>query len=244
MHKPHTTHKPLLEIQGLTSGYGKSVVLRDISITVAEGEVVGIIGPNGHGKSTFLNTISGFVKASSGSIRLRGQPTVGRAPELIVSSGIVQIPQGDQVFPELTVKENLLIGGYLVATNELRQELLNEVHRIFPKLEERQDQLASTLSGGERRMLAIGRGMMVRSDILMIDEPSLGLAPIVIDQIYDVLRLLKNQGRTIIVVEENPSRVEEFADSIYLIDNGLVVWSGTPGELRGSDDILETYLGG
>lgn len=239
-----TMAEQLLQISDVNSGYGKSIVLRGVTMDIAKGEVVGIIGPNGHGKTTLLNTISGFVEAKSGTIMHAGHRLNGLRPERIVQRGIVQIPQGDLVFPEMTILENLLIGGYLEPSQDRRERKLDEVFAIFPKLKERAHQVACTLSGGERRMLAIGRGLMTRSDILMIDEPSLGLAPIIIDQIYEVLIELKRQGRTIILVEENPSRIETFADNVHLIDNGAAVWSGTAEELRTSDNALETYLGG
>ena len=237
-------NEQLLEIANISSGYGKSVVLRDVSLSVSEGEVIGIIGPNGHGKTTLLNTISGCVQIKGGAIVFGGQRLNGFDPERIAQLGIAHIPQGDLVFPEMTIEENLTIGGYLVPTKEQREERLEEVFAIFPKLRERASQVARTLSGGERRMLAIGRGLMTEARILMIDEPSLGLAPIIIDQIYEVLTDLKRQGRTIILVEENPSRVELFVDKVHLIDNGSIVWSGTADDLRSSESVLETYLGG
>lgn len=233
----------VLDIDGISAGYGHFTVLRDVSMTVRQGVVVGIIGPNGHGKSTLINAISGFVRVTRGQIRLDGNRIDGLPPHQLVARGVVQIPQGDVIFPELTIAENLHVGAYLVRSADARGGRLDEVFSIFPKLEERRDQIASTLSGGERRMLAIGRGLMAKNRILMIDEPSLGLAPIVIDQIYGVLRDLKSAGGTIILVEENPGRVVDFADELFLIDNGSVVWSGLPHEIEHMDGILETYLG-
>lgn len=235
--------EPLLELEDVTAGYGGSVVLRGISMSVHAGEVVGIIGPNGHGKTTLLKTISGLVRARSGAITLDGRSIAKSPPDRIVSSGLVQIPQGDLVFPDMTVEDNLLTGAYLLPSDR-RPAQLESAYAMFPKLRDRRGQLASTLSGGERRMLAIGRGLMTDSRILMIDEPSLGLAPIVIDQIYAALERLKDQGRTIVLVEENPSRVEDFASLIHLVDSGVFVWTGTAADLKRSESILETYLGG
>lgn len=233
----------VLEIDGISAGYGDLTVLRDISIAVKGGTVAGIIGPNGHGKTTLINAISGFVRTAHGQIRLDGKRIDHLTPHKIVAKGVVQIPQGDFIFPDLTVAENLYIGGYLEPTAEVRGSRLDHVFSIFPKLADRRHQIASTLSGGERRMLAIGRGLMVKNRILLIDEPSLGLAPIVIDQIYEVLRSLKKAGNTIILVEENPGRIDDFADELFLIDNGSVVWSGSPREAERMDSMLETYLG-
>ncbi|RDD60177.1 ABC transporter ATP-binding protein [Ferruginivarius sediminum] len=234
----------VLKLDGLSAGYGKVLVLRDISFRVSEGSVVGIIGPNGHGKTTLLNTICGFVSASSGTIELDGGHLTGLAPHQVAARGVVHIPQGDLIFPDLSIYENLLMGAYLEPDGAVQARRLASVFAMFPKLEERQAQMASTLSGGERRMLGIGRGLMRESRIMLIDEPSLGLAPIVVEQIYDTLKELKSQGRTIVLVEENPSRVVDFADEIFLIDNGEIVWSGQASEMEENENILETYLGG
>lgn len=233
----------VLNVDGMSAGYGAFAVLRDVSFAVAKGSVTGIIGPNGHGKSTLINAISGFVSVSGGQVRLDGDRIDGLPPYKIVERGIVQIPQGDLIFPDLTILENLQVGAYLELSSEVRRAKLDEIFSILPKLAERRLQVASTLSGGERRMLAIGRGLMTRSRVLMIDEPSLGLAPIVIDQIYQVLFDLKKDGRTILLVEENPDRVMDFADQILLVDNGAIVWRGAPGDMQHLDGMLETYLG-
>lgn len=233
----------ILDIDGISAGYGDFTVLRDISIKVGQGTVAGIIGPNGHGKTTLINAISGFVRVTRGQIRLDGSRIDGLPPHKMVARGVVQIPQGDFIFPDLTIAENLHVGAYLEPSAEARGSRLDHVFSIFPKLAERHGQTASSLSGGERRMLAIGRGLMAKSRILLIDEPSLGLAPIVIDQIYEVLRGLKNAGSTILLVEENPGRIADFADELFLIDNGSIVWSGSPGEMERMDSMIETYLG-
>jgi branched-chain amino acid transport system ATP-binding protein len=233
----------VLTVDRVSAGYGAVTVLRDISFTIGRGGVVGVIGPNGHGKSTLVNAISGFVGLSRGRISLDGERIDGLPAHRIVERGIVQIPQGDLIFPDLTILDNLRVGGHLELSADTRRAALDEIFSILPKLADRRHQVASTLSGGERRMLAIGRGLMTKSRVLMIDEPSLGLAPIVIDQIYQVLFDLKNGGRTILLVEENPDRVIDFADHVLLIDNGAIGWSGAPEDMQRLDGMLETYLG-
>jgi branched-chain amino acid transport system ATP-binding protein len=235
---------PLLEVEGLTSGYHRQAVLRDLTFDVNRGDAVGIIGPNGHGKTTLLRTISGLIPLMSGDIRLEGKSLKGTKPEKIVEQGVVHIPQGDHVFSEMSVRHNLNMGAYLPSAHAELEQRLQIVFEIFPRLEERQAQTANTLSGGERRMLALGRGLMTGGKILLIDEPSLGLAPIAVDLIYDVIRQLKAEGRTILIVEENISRIVDFVDHIYLVDNGKFVWNGDPEELTKRDEILQTYLGG
>ncbi|WP_210211122.1 ABC transporter ATP-binding protein [Borborobacter arsenicus] len=184
---------PLLDITRVSAGYGSFTVLRDVSISIRPGTVFGIIGPNGHGKTTLMNAISGFVRLSKGSIRLGGQRIDGLPPHRIAASGVAHIPQGDLVFPDLSVFENLSMGAYLERSAARQRERLDYVYSIFPKLGQRSNQCASSLSGGERRMLAIGRGLMGDSRLLLVDEPSLGLAPIIIEQIYEVLRVLKKK---------------------------------------------------
>jgi branched-chain amino acid transport system ATP-binding protein len=239
-----TAAMPLLEVDGLTSGYHRQAVLRDLTLNVGEGAAVGIIGPNGHGKTTLLRTISGLIPMMSGDIRLDGRSLKGTKPDKIVDQGVVHIPQGDLVFSEMSVRDNLNMGAYLPSAQPELEQRLQIVFDIFPRLEERQSQTANTLSGGERRMLALGRGLMTGGKILMIDEPSLGLAPIAVDLIYDVIRQLRSEGRTILIVEENISRIVDFVDHIYLVDNGKFIWDGDPEELTKRDEILQTYLGG
>ena len=232
-----------LEVDGLTAGYHGQPVLRDLSLHVNDGGAVGIIGPNGHGKTTLLRAISSLIPVMGGDIRLDGASIKGVRADKVVQQGVVHIPQGDLIFTELTVLKNLTMGAYLAPKSEIGSRLKG-VFEIFPRLEERQGQMASTLSGGERRMLALGRGLMSAGRIMLIDEPSLGLAPIVVDQIYDVIRDLKAEGRTILIVEENISRIVDFADYVYLVDHGEFVWEGEPDELMRHEKILETYLGG
>jgi branched-chain amino acid transport system ATP-binding protein len=233
-----------LHIKKLKAGYGGLGVLRDISLDVRESSVVALIGPNGHGKSTLLKCISGLVKPSSGEITFGGQSLVGLKPHQIVERGVHHIPQGDLIFPEMSVYDNLLMGAYLPEAYSQTPRRLEEVFSLLPTLKERQQQIGSTLSGGERRMLSIGRGLMGGGRLLMIDEPSLGLAPLVIDQIYEVITRLQKEGSTILIVEENASRIVGVAERVYLLDDGKLVWQGSPTELEASEGVLATYLGG
>lgn len=235
--------EPLLALDGVQSGYDDITVLQGITLDVPEGKAIAVLGPNGHGKSTLLRTISGLLRLRAGSIRFDGQPIDGWRVDQIVAAGVVHIPQGDLVFPQMTVRENLYLGAYLPEAHKRRDQQLEHVYSLFPRLKERHGQVASTLSGGERRMLALGRGLMSRARLLMIDEPSLGLAPLVTEEIYDNIRKLKDEGYAILLVEENPERVIDTADHVHLIDHGAVVWQGSARELGANDSILTTYLG-
>jgi branched-chain amino acid transport system ATP-binding protein len=233
-----------LELHKVSSGYGHHLVIRDLSFNVEEGQLAALIGPNGHGKTTLLRTISGLVRARQGTIAFAGQRIDPLRPDEIVAAGIVHVPQGDLLFPDMTVLENLRMGAYLPEAAKHEARRLEEVFALFPKLKERRNQLASTLSGGERRMVGMGRSLMAGGRLLMLDEPSLGLAPIVIDQIYAVIASLKASGRTILIVEENATRIAEMADMLHLLDNGEFAWSGSGPELLSRPEILSTYLGG
>jgi branched-chain amino acid transport system ATP-binding protein len=234
----------LLELQDVSSGYGHHLVIREASLVVDEGQLAALIGPNGHGKTTLLRMISGLVPARRGTIHFDGRRIDVLRPDEIVAAGIIHVPQGDLLFPDMTVLENLRMGAYLPAAAREETRRLEEVFALLPKLKERQNQLASTLSGGERRMAGIGRGLMAGGRLLMLDEPSLGLAPIVIDQIYAVIESLRASGRSILIVEENATRIAEFADVLHLLDNGQFAWSGSGKELLSRPEILATYLGG
>ncbi len=233
-----------LTLSDVASGYGQHLVLRDVSLAIPEGTLAALIGPNGHGKTTLLRTISGLVPCREGSINFHGQRIDRMRPDEIVAAGIVHVPQGDLLFPDMTVLENLRMGAYLPAAAAQEKQRLEEVFALLPKLKERRGQTASTLSGGERRMVGIGRGLMAGGRLLMLDEPSLGLAPIVIDQIYAVISALRQTGRTIVIVEENATRIAEFADRLHLLDNGRFAWEGSGAELMSSPEILSAYLGG
>lgn len=233
----------LLELQDITAAYGSQLVLHGISLTIADGGMTAIIGPNGHGKTTLLRAISGLVPLRSGSMTLSGREIAGLRPDEIVTAGIIHVPQGDMLFSEMTVLENLLMGAYTPAAAAESARRLEEVFALLPKLRDRRGQIASTLSGGERRMVGIGRGLMAGGRLLMLDEPSLGLAPIVIDQIYDVVGALARSGRAVLVVEENAARVADKATLMALLDNGQLVWTGNGAELMARPEILATYLG-
>lgn len=235
---------PILQIETIVCGYDGQAVVKGISMELQKGCVFGLVGPNGHGKTTLLRALSGLIKLTSGSIRFNGEIVNGMDANRFVEKGIVHIPQGDLVFTEMTVQENLLMGAYLPEAYAKREERLEYVQNLFPKLKERSGQIASSLSGGERRMLGVGRALMSTSVLLLIDEPSLGLAPIIIDQIYDVIKALKAEGRTLLIVEENASRVMEVADRIYLLDDGHIVWDGDGPDLLNDDVLMSTYLGG
>ena len=235
--------EPLLKIAGLTAGYQGQDILKGLALDVAEGSLVAIVGPNGHGKTTLLRTISGLVRPSAGSIMLDGRRIDRLRADEIVAAGVVQVPQGDLLFPEMTVLENLQMGAFLPSAARQMTRRLEEVFALLPRLKERRHQVASTLSGGERRMCGIGRGLMADARVLLLDEPSLGLAPIIIDQIFEVVMTLKQSGRTILLVEENATRVADKADRINLLDHGAFVWSGAGPELMARPEILATYLG-
>ncbi|MCJ8150071.1 ABC transporter ATP-binding protein [Shinella sedimenti] len=234
---------PVLSLSNVFSGYKGLQVLKGISFDIAAGDFVTVVGPNGHGKSTLLKTISGLVALTSGAIRINGEPAPAK-PHTIAGLGVAHVPQGDMLFPEMSVLENLLMGAYLAPSKAEVERRLDEVYTLLPKLSDRRDQLASSLSGGERRMVGIGRGLMMGGQILLIDEPSLGLAPLIIEQIYGVIAELSRSGRTILLVEENPARVADLADHLHLLDDGVIVWSGPPAELLARDELLATYLGG
>lgn len=234
----------LLELQGVSAGYGFHLVIRDLSFAIENGQLVALIGPNGHGKTTLLRTISGLIKPRQGVIKFAGRRIDRLRPDEIVEAGIVHVPQGDLLFPDMTVLENLRMGAYPRSAAKEEQQRLEEVFALLPKLKERRHQLASTLSGGERRMTSIGRGLMAGGRLLILDEPSLGLAPIVIEQTYEVIRRLRESGRSILIVEENATRIAEIADVLHLLDNGEFVWSGGRSELLSRPELLVTYFGG
>jgi branched-chain amino acid transport system ATP-binding protein len=235
---------PLVALRDIVAGYNGLDVLDKLSLEIAPGELVAVVGPNGHGKTTLLKTISGLVSAKHGTVTLAGVDITHMRPDRIVAAGIVHVPQGDLLFPDMTVRENLLMGAYLADAAADIARRLEEVFTLLPKLEARQNQTASTLSGGERRMTGIARGLMAGGKVLMLDEPSLGLAPIVIDQVYELVDHLKTAGRTIVLVEEHVERIVNRADRIHLLDNGCFVWSGRGAELMKRPEVLETYLGG
>ncbi len=234
----------LLSIQGVFAGYEGQSVLNNISFDVPEGSLITLLGPNGHGKTTVLRCISGLVKPTKGQIEFDGKRIDGMEAERIVARGVVMIPQGDMLFPEMSVYDNLRMGAYLKQANAAFEQNVEEIYTLLPRLKERTSQMARTLSGGERRMLAIGRGLLAGGRILMLDEPSRGRAPHGRAQMYVIIKDLKAQGRTILLVEENASRIIDLAERIHLVDTGTIVWDGGGKELQSNPQVLETYLGG
>ncbi|MBT6232918.1 MAG: ABC transporter ATP-binding protein [Alphaproteobacteria bacterium] len=232
-----------LRIENLTTGYGRRKVLKNLSMVVEEGSVVGIIGPNGHGKSTLVKALSGLISTWEGRVFLKNTSIDNLPAHERVEKGLIQIPQGDLIFPDMTVEENLMLGGYLIFDKEELSRRLEKVYGIFSRLLERRKQITRTLSGGERRMLSIGRGLMSEGYMMILDEPSLGLAPKIIDQVYEIIAGLRQISPTLLVIEENPTRLQNIADIIYLLDDGEFIWSGTPSELKKNEDMLNTYLG-
>ena len=238
-----TSPEPLLAVRDLCGGYGDVPVLHDVSVEVYSGETVAMLGPNGHGKTTLLRTVSGLHKASSGEIRFDGSDISRLSPNRIAARGLVHVPQGDLLFGDMTVIENLLVGAYLLSAWSKRRERMEMIWEIFPELRLRRDSMTRNLSGGERRMTALGRAMMGNAKLLMIDEPSLGLAPIAIQSLYEALDRLKETGITILLVEEAAERVSGVAERLYLLDSGRIVREGPAEDLLRDRTMLETYLG-
>ena len=234
----------VLSVQDLTAGYSNQPVLHDVSVDVAAESVFALIGPNGHGKTTLLRCLSGLIPAQSGRIEFDGRQIDALPVHERVELGLIHIPQGDQLFGEMSIEENLLMGAYLREDTAEAARSLEEVYEFFPRLGERRNQLANSLSGGERRMAGIGRGLMADGRFMMMDEPSLGLAPLLIEQIYKALQALSQSGRTFLIIEENPVRISEIADRIALMDGGRIVWSGAPDGLEAEDQLIQTYFGG
>jgi len=233
----------MLEVKGLTAGYAGSEVLHGIDLTVKDGEGVIVLGPNGHGKTTLLRAITGLLPPRSGSVLLDEKEITRWRPDVIAAAGVVHIPQGDLLFPDMTVLENLVMGAYQRATWSERNQRLGRVYELFPWLKERGRQLARTLSGGERRMLALGRGLMSKAKILLIDEPSLGLAPLTTEQIYASIRRVKESGMAILLADENANHVAGLADRVYLLETGVLVREGPAEQMLQDKALLESYLG-
>lgn len=234
----------LLELRGLYAGYGPTEVLHGVSLEVNEGEIVTVLGPNGAGKSTLLNTISGLVHPRSGEIVFDGRTLGGQPPHRIVSRGVVQVPEGRRVFARLTVEENLAMGGYITRSREARDAARRQVFALFPVLEERHAQSAGTLSGGEQQMLVIGRALFARPRLLMLDEPSMGLAPILIARIYESFRAIVEDGTAILLVEQNAKKALDVSSRAYVLDQGRVAMARASADLRESTELQQLYLGG
>ncbi len=232
-----------LEVSGVCAGYGLTQVLWDLSFSVEKGQLVALIGANGAGKTTALKTICGIVRPSSGSIRYQGALISGQPVHAVVDRGITLIPEGRQLFPKMTAEENLRAGCYLKRAKPRKAKNLERVYEIFPRLKERRGQVAETMSGGEQQMLAIGRGLMQDPDFIMFDEPSLGLSPIMVEEIFRIIKTLHAEGLTIFLVEQNVKQTMKVADYCYVIENGRVVQSGTGKALEADPKVREAYLG-
>jgi branched-chain amino acid transport system ATP-binding protein len=232
----------MLEVQGIDAGYKDLQALWDVSLRVSEGELVALVGPNGAGKTTTLKVISGLIKPSAGSVLLDGRPLTKEPPHKIVDLGISQVLEGGRVFTELTVLENLELGSFGAKARKAKDENLERVFDLFPRLQERQRQRAGTLSGGERQMLAIGRAMMSAPRLLMLDEPSFGLAPILVEQIFDMITEINRQGVTVLLVEQNVRAALELTQRAYVIENGRVVGEGSGDSLLSFESIRAAYL--
>ena len=233
----------MLKIENLQVAYGGIQALRGISMEVPDGKIVTLIGANGAGKSTTLRTISGLVKASGGSITYDGAELLGMPINKILEAGIAQVPEGRRVFANLTVLENLKAGAYLRRDKDGIQKDIEWVYELFPRLQERSWQLAGTLSGGEQQMLAVGRGLMSRPKVLMMDEPSLGLAPLVVQGIFDIIREINRQGVTILLIEQNANMALKTADLAYVLETGTITMQGTGAQLLADESVKEAYLG-
>ena len=233
----------LLEVSGLTTRYGSIAALRDVSLSVGAGEVVGLIGPNGAGKTTMLNTVAGLLSPAAGTVVFDGVDVTSTAPEQILRSGLALVPEHRRIFVDFTVAENLRVGGVTLPADE-RAATLDEVAGLFPFLKSKWDTLAGYLSGGEAQQLAIARALMSRPRLLMMDEPSLGLAPRLVDAVFDLISQLRDQGRTLLVVEQNAARMLEVADRVYVLRSGVAVAHGSGAEVLSETDLFDTFVRG
>jgi len=233
----------MLELCDVATAYGKAQALWDVCITVDEGEIVALVGSNGAGKTTLLNTVTGLLPLLSGSVQFLGRRIDGLPAHAIVELGISHVPQGARVFPDMTVRENLEMGAYPLRAWKRKEETQQQVYQIFPLLKEREKQLARTLSGGERQMVAMGRGLMSRPRLCIFDEPSYGLAPLLVTQLFRVIQELRDQGITVLLIAQNVRHSLEIADRAYVLENGRVCLQGECGQLLHSDYVRQAYLG-
>jgi branched-chain amino acid transport system ATP-binding protein len=233
---------PLLQVSGLVSGYGRLTVLQGVDLEVRPGEVVALLGSNGAGKSTFAGTLSGIVTASAGKVVFDGRDISRASPPAIVAAGLIQVPEGRRIFPNLSVAENLDLGAYRRGGGR-RQQNLARVYQLFARLEQRASQRAGTLSGGEQQMLAIGRAMMAEPVLLILDEPSLGLSPLLVEQMFGLIAQLNEAGVAILLVEQNVAASLDIAHRAYVMENGRILFSGTSAQLLESDQLRRAYLG-
>jgi branched-chain amino acid transport system ATP-binding protein len=233
----------MLEVKDINTGYGNIQVLWDVSLKVEQGEIVALVGANGAGKTTTLKTVAGLLKQSAGNIVFEEKRIEGLPPHKIVSQGLALVPEGRRVFPYMTVKENLEMGAYTVSKSEEVQKNLQWVYSLFPKLRERQNQLAGTFSGGEQQMLVIGRALMSGPKFLMLDEPSLGLQPTIVTTVFESLERLHGEGVTILLVEQNVRKSLEIAERAYVMEHGRIVMSGQSKDLLQDEGVKKAYLG-
>ena len=234
----------LLKVENLEVYYGVIRALKGISFEVNEGEIVTLLGANGAGKTTTMQSIMGLIHPKSGTVTYDGKNITGMPAYKIVKMGMTQVPEGRRIFAELTVYENLLMGAYIESDKAKIKRDIDEIYTIFPRLGERKNQVAGTLSGGEQQMLAMGRAMMSHPRLLMLDEPSMGLSPLLVDQVFDIIKHFHQIGTTVLLVEQNASKSLSISDRAYVLENGAIAYSGTGKELAESDDIKKAYLGG
>ena len=236
--------KPLLKLENINSYYGKIHALKDVSMEINQGEIVALLGSNGAGKSTTLKTISGIIKPKNGSITWNGENIVGKSVHSIVEMGIIHVPEGRRIFGGLTILENLELGAFTVRKNKQAvQDGIENAFNLFPRLKERQKQLAGTLSGGDQQMLAISRGLMAQPKLLMLDEPSMGLAPIIVQEIMENIRSISKTGTTILLIEQNAKAALKLADRGYVIETSQIIMHEPAEVLRADDKIIKAYLG-
>ena len=233
----------LLGLNNVTTKYGDLTAIRDVSLAVREGHIISIVGSNGAGKTTLLNTISGVLPCSAGTISFSGKEIQHLPPHKIVDEGIVQVPEGRLLFPDMTVLENLELGAFNHRSRKDIPSLLESVYNYFPKLADREDQLAGTLSGGEQQMVAIGRGLMARPKLLMLDEPSLGLSPLIVKTVFETIEKIKSDGITVLLVEQNVLQSLMISDDVYVLENGSIILNGQGKELLNDPRVREAYLG-
>ena len=234
----------LLEVKNLEVYYGVICALKGISFEVNEGEIVSLIGANGAGKTTMMQSVVGLIPKKNGAVIFDGQDITKTPCHKIVQLGMTQVPEGRRIFQELSVYENLMMGAYTVKDQQKFKEDIEGIYQRFPRLAERRNQIAGTLSGGEQQMLAMSRALMIHPKLLMLDEPSMGLAPILVDQIFSIIKELNDAGTTILLVEQNANKALEIADRAYVLENGSISLSGTGIELAQSDEVRKAYLGG
>ncbi len=233
----------MLELQGVTAGYGEFTALWEVTLTVNPGEAVAVVGPNGAGKTTLMRVISGLVPIRAGDLRLDGRSLAGRPAHEIVAHGIAHVPEGRRIFPRLTVEENLKMGGFLPASRRHYAETVGRVYDLFPVLAERRRQRAGTLSGGEQQMLAIGRALMSKPKLILLDEPSLGLAPVMVLRLFELIRRVRQEGYTILIVEQNVRQVLSLVDRAYLLEVGRIKVEGRAADLAEQDFVRKAYVG-